>query len=403
MQVYDEITKSWISEHNSIRIPIDYKSGIVIFGYSSRVNSCVKALINYTEYIIDLELYKGKLLFSKQDGMYFSPLGYSNLEIKQKQLIKGKDNFPYILTKKYEAVENFSKFKDRQVLEENTKYLISDYLKYTIGLEFETSMGYIPEDKCYTNGLIPLRDGSITAPEYSTIILEGNYGISLLHQQLKVLKEYTDFNNDCSLHIHFGNFPLKPDKIYNLYRLCRTLEPQFESILPPYTFCTEKYKSNGKSYCKKLKYYTSFEKMYYALVGKSFFGDFTQPHPCDLSRTKKWQIHTRYFWCNFINALCYNVNKTIEFRFLRPTYNFKKILLWIYIFNAMLKYAETYNVEGYVDINHILIAIYPQNLAIELINGIENLSVQTICQCNNGDYIGSKINMENELFNSLEI
>ena len=403
MQVYDEVTKDWISEHNSIRVPIDYKSGIVIFGYSSRVNSCVKALIDCREYIVDLELYKGKLLFSKQDGMYFSPLDYSDWEIKQKQFVKGNNNFPYILTKKYEAVENFSKFKDRQVLEDTTKYLISDYLKYTIGLEFETSIGYIPEDKCYTNGLIPLRDGSITAPEYSTIILEGNYGISLLHQQLKVLKEYTDFNKDCSLHIHFGNFPLKPDKIYNLYRLCIALESQFESILPPYTFYTEKYKSNGKSYCKKLGHYSSFEKMYYRLVGKHFFGDFTQPHPCDLHRNKKWQILTRYFWCNFINALCYNVNKTIEFRFLRPTYNFKKILLWLYIFNAMLKYAETYNVDGYVDINNVLITIYPQNLAKELINGIENLSIQTKCQCNNKDYIGSEINMENELFDKLNI
>lgn len=403
MQVYDEVTKDWISEDNSVRVPIDYRSGIVIFGYSSRVNSFVKALINYREYIIDLELYKGKLLFSKQDGMYFSPLGYSNLEIKQKQFVKGKDNFPYVLARKYEAVENFSKFKDRQVLEKNTKYLISDYLKYTIGLEFETSIGYIPEDKCYSNGLIPLRDGSITAPEYSTIILEGNYGISLLNQQLKVLKEYTDFNKDCSLHIHFGNFPLKPDKIYNLYRLCKILEPQFEFILPPYTFYTEKYKSNGKSYCKKLEYYSSFEKMYNKLVGKPFFGDFTQPHPCDLYRNRKWQISTRYVWCNFINALCYNVNKTIEFRFLRPTYNFKKILLWLYIFNAMLKYAETYNVENCVNINNILITIYPQNLADELINGIENLLTQTLYQRNNGDYIGSGINMENELFDSLKI
>ena len=68
--------------------------------------------------------------------------------------------------------------------------------------------------------------------------------------------------------------------------------------------------------------------MYRYFVGRNFYGSFMQAHPQDKERKRKWNVQNRYFWCNFINALCYKVNKTIEFRFLRPTYNFKKILVW---------------------------------------------------------------------------
>ena len=81
-------------------------------------------------------------------------------------------------------------------------------------------------------------------------------------------------------------------------------------------------------------------------TGRSYFGSFVQPHPNDLTRERKWQIPQRYHMCNFVNMFCYNVNKTIEMRFLAPTYNLEKILTWLYIFNAILIYAETKEYRG---------------------------------------------------------
>ena len=410
MQVFDEATKQWVNIQNCKKIVLEYQSDLVVFGYTSRVDKVLKVLIrnNYDDdlyFETDLDLYKGELLFSKSRGVYFSPINWDADSIVMEQLIKGQGNFPYVLSRKYEAVENFDIFKGKQVVKDTkTSYKLAKHLDYTFGLEFETSQGYIPEDICYQDGLIPLRDGSITAPEYSTVVLNGNQGISLLHQQIETLKEYTSFNKECSLHVHLGNYPLKPDTIFNLYKVCKYLENELESILPRLTFCSRAYKDNEKDYCKKLKNYSSFEDMYYKLVGRKFFGSFTQAHPDDKERKRKWNVVNRYYFVNFINALCYKVNKTIEFRFLRPTYNFKKILLWLYIFNGILKYSEKYyNPDCYVTLKIIMEKCYPKELAEELCKGIQRLQVLTINQINNGDQIGAEVWMEDELFNDLKI
>lgn len=107
------------------------------------------------------------------------------------------------------------------------------------------------------------------------------------------MKRYTNFNKECSLHIHFCNFPLDPDKMFRLYRLCKILENSISKIVPAYTFCSGHYKDNGKDYCNELPSYRIFNQMYEYLVGRKFFGDFTQPHPNDIRREAKWRIPTR--------------------------------------------------------------------------------------------------------------
>lgn len=297
MQVFDEATQQWVDSDKCYPIVIQHLKDYIIYGYTSRPETLVKVLIWNEEahyFKTDKSLFKGPLLFSKWTGMYFSPLNMSEDLILKHQYIKGAEGYPYILPRKYEAIENFDKFNNRQILKyKNTTYKASQYLKYTFGIEFETSQGYIPEDVCYESGLIPLRDGSISGPEYSTIVLKGNTGIALLNQQLDILQEYTDFNKECSLHIHLGGFPLNARKIFKLYRVCYLLEKELASILPPLTFNSSNYKANEKDYCKKLKFYSNFQLMYKHLVGQPFFGDFTQAHPNDITRSQKWKIPTR--------------------------------------------------------------------------------------------------------------
>ena len=409
MQVFDEVTKTWVDSFLATKIIIEHLPNQVIFGYTKASRSLVEVLINDNKdthiYLTDLNTYKGKLYFSKNNGFYFSPVNFNDEFIVKEQLLKGMGRFPYTFYRHYEAVNNFNIFKDRQIIKDtSTEYPLSKYLKYTFGLEFETSQGYIPENICLKDGLIPLRDGSITGIEYSTVVLKGNSGLSLLHQQVESLKEYTSFNKNCSLHVHLGNYPLTEDAIFNLYHLCKSLETELEDILPEYTFYTDKYKDNGKNYCKKLPIYNNFNELYKGLVGRPFFGDFEQPHPNDLERCRKWQILTRYYFVNFINALCYDVNKTIEFRFLRPTYNFKKILLWLYIFNGILKYAEeVYDPGQIINLKMIMNYCYPVKLASEVNFGILKLQILSRNQQLNGDFIGADVWMEDQLFNDLNI
>lgn len=349
------------------------------------------------------------LVFSNRQGMYISRVGMPQEVLLREVSIKGRGKFPYLLERRYEACESFGIFNGKQqVLDSGKSHRLSEYLKYSFGLEFETSQGYVPEDICFRDGLIPLRDGSISGIEYSTVILEGNRGISLMEQQLESLRKHTDFNKECALHIHMGGFPLEKDKLFNLYRLCKYLEPEISSIVPKYTFHTSQYKANHKDYCNPLGSYRNFEQMYEHLVGRKFFNDFTQPHPNDIRREAKWRIPSRYYWVNFVNALCYNVNKTIEFRFLRPTYNFQKIVLWLYILNAILRFAEEHMTEDKTchktGLYSIIRKVYPEVLAERILLGIEKLNIIVVNQTNNQDFIGQNTIIEEELFSEdLEI
>ena len=170
-------------------------------------------------------------------------------------------------------------------------------------------------------------------------------GLNLIKQQLNLLRKYTAYNKECALHIHFGGFTVEPNYIFTLYTLCYWLQEKGEisAFTNKFVFETEKYKKNGKSYCRLLPnaaMLTTFDQFYNYFVGNNFFGDLYQNHPADIEHNRKWQINTRYFWINFINILCYKSPKTIEFRFLRPTYNFTKICTWIMMLNALLQYAE---------------------------------------------------------------
>lgn len=378
---------------------------MLVYGYTRRretivsILACVDGEIN--SYLGDYELLKDVLVYSSLRGCYISTVDYPYENLLKEQFQKGLGKFPYTFPKRYEAVESFDIFEGKQEIISPESFDIAQYLRYTFGLEFETSMGYVPENLCFRDGLIPLRDGSISGLEYSTVILKGSEGLSLLKQQLETLKKYTAFNKECSLHIHLGGFPLNPDAIYRAYLICKLLEGKIEHMVPPLTFKSSLYKENGKDYCMKLRTFRNFNQMYEHLVGRRFFGSFTQPHPLDLGRQAKWRIPTRYYSVNFINLLCYDVNKTIEFRFLRPTYKFNKILLWLAIFNAVLAYAEDVaDLQLYkkVSLESVVRYIYPQEIATWVLNGITKLEILVANQVNNGDSIGRDIEFEDELF-----
>ena len=342
---------------------------------------------------------KDVLVYSPYRAGYISTVDLPKDLLIRELHMKGKGGFPYSFDRRYEAIESFNIFRGKQRIIKQEEFKISDFLKYSFGLEFETSMGYLPEDICFRDGLIPLRDGSISGLEYSTIVMKKNTGLALLKQQLDTLRKYTAFNKECSLHIHFGNFPLEPDYIYRVYRLCKYFEPAISRLVPPKTFNSAEYKANEKDYCKKLPSFRSFNELYTSLVGRTFFGDLSQPHPNDIRREAKWRIPTRYYWVNFINTICYNVNKTIEFRLLRPTYNFNKILTWIAIFNAILLHAELVKDNSVPNsIKELLYKVYPGDIADYVYEGVCKLEVLKINQVENGDLIGNDIEFENEIF-----
>ncbi len=293
MQVFDEINKKFISTSKAKRTVVDICNDTIVYGYVPKDSEMVTFRYIDSYFEGSYELLKDKLVYSNLRGVYMLKNHMSLEDIINNSYLMGRGDFPYSFSRKYEAVENFDIFYNKQKILNPEEFPISNYFKYTFGLEFETSMGYIPERICYRDGLIPLRDGSIHGLEYSTVVLKGNDGLSLLKQQLNSLKEYTAFDKECSLHIHMGNFPLEPGAIFNAYKIFYSIQENIALLVPPLTFRGDKYKENGKNYCKLLERYEDFDKMYLHLVGVPFFGDLMQPHPKDLSRSSKWHIDTR--------------------------------------------------------------------------------------------------------------
>lgn len=405
-RVIDESTGKIISKSKCVLIITDCIKNYIVLGYTSKLNEYYSVLfINkngcFTPIYTKINPTTSKyFIYSNYFGKYVCVIGVKKNVIYEITHKLGQGDFPYSFSQKYEAIDNFKLFQDKQKVLNNRNCNIAKYCKYTFGLEFETSAGYIPEDICIRDGLIPLRDGSISGIEYSTIILQNNEGFSLLKQQLQTLSKYTIFNKECSLHIHFGGFPLNPEYIYNVYKICFYLQDALARIVPDYTFSSSNYKANEKDYCNFLRSYENFDNFYYALVARDYFGDLTQPHPNDIRREAKWRIPSRYYWVNFINALCYNINKTIEFRFLRPTYNYNKIIFWMYIFNAILVFAE--NPQEYYNLNTIINKVYPKKLANSLNNCIHKLSICKYNQSINSDFIGNDIFLEKGIFNNIK-
>lgn len=426
-KVFDEQTRTLIKEgtdgyvHGIVHITKDY----VEFGWFKASPNNIVILLR-DGWRFGKQTYTGisrealpDLLWSNELGYYIRPYDLSPNEIFLHTAVKGQGSFPYQFPKNYEAAESFHLFKDAQKVLENVDYPLAKELKYTFGWEFETSMGYIPQEKCFRDGLIPLRDGSISGIEYSTVVLEGNTGLNLLKQQIDTLKEHTRFNKECALHIHMGGFPVDPISIYALYSLWYAVERDLlnRNYVPRLTFNTAKYKANNKDYCKTLCGCHSFEELFEAVTGKKYLGSLVQPHPADVEKRAKWNIKSRYYGLNLVNMLCYKGPKTVEFRFLRPSFNYRKITLWMYILNAVLMCAEKYAQEWkdagkcdtedmitwivrqkYDGIIGMLGEVYNDELVKHLSSELELLRTAVAAQIANGDECGRDTFFEDELF-----
>lgn len=320
---------------------------------------------------------------------------------KKRFALPSNNMFPYSFRREYESLYISNMFKGKQVVRDEISIPEAKYLKHTYGIEFETSKGYLLENTCFEDGLMPLRDGSISGAEYASVVLKGEEGMNLLRQQCKDLSEKCSFNKECSLHIHIGSFPVEKDVIFAIYKLFRNLQEYFMMFLPKYSMYTEKFKKSGKSYCAPIPNFLTFEDMYKTFVGAAYMGSLTQNHPRDPERQSKWNIGARYFALNVINAICYDKAKTVEFRFLRPTFNFYRIELWIFVFEALVQYAEKYKndmralkVDFYTVVNNV----YPENICKSIMDGLQLQKMLTAQQEMNGDMVGNDIEYEDFLF-----
>lgn len=250
----------------------------------------------------------------------------------------------------------------------------------TFGIEFETSIGRIREPDLYKYGIIPLRDGSVSGFEYTTI----PYGYTNLYlketnnqalaKDLVNMKELCaeltkrcQINAKCSMHVHIGG--VRKDKLYLLavYMLCYMIQDEMFEMFPKFKEDSPKYLGTAKNYCNKLDHLGLFENCifdkssvlkdnycnnintYFNKIFKflsdgqeigSKFNRKNLKHPIE----RKWERHGRYHWVNLVNSV-FSDSRTIEFRLHTATLNFTKTLNWILICSAIVKFADTHTKE----------------------------------------------------------
>ena len=241
---------------------------------------------------------------------------------------------------------------------------VGDFLEkngITFGVEFETTTGYIPDRLCYKYGLIPLRDGSIQGLEYVTIPLSGKKGLYALKEICYELNKRTRYDLNCALHIHLGGLERSTEKILSSYILAHLIQDNMFNLQPSYKRGGMGVKS--KDYCKPLdnelfnslikpvnstNIDSNFEKVFSFVSDKRKFSGYNNDlnkvlsHPSDPEGTRKWQIKSRYRWINFVPIIFGN-KKTIEFRHHNATFDFNKIINFLFNCAVFIKVSNDYS------------------------------------------------------------
>jgi hypothetical protein len=249
---------------------------------------------------------------------------------------------------------------------------------YSIGIEFETNEGSLDEQDLSILGLVPLKDSSVGAYEYASV----PYGYSdfdltsvntktlakdlvTISKACNELSSRCKINNKCSTHIHIGNVPNDKLFVIAFYKLALMLEEELFSMQPYFKHNAPEFIGSKKNYCQKFKkinfnkynifnsdnpeeYDDKVNAAYNAIFKIMSDGEdlgsqwnrVTKQHP----KGNKWNRTQRYSWINLVN-LIFNNEETIEFRLHSATTNQYKVINWILICVAMIKYCQTHTKE----------------------------------------------------------
>jgi hypothetical protein len=346
------------------------KDGVPDFGYFTE-NKYFNVLVNINNYgsvksLSEDVLVKGGYIENLSDGLWLLKRELSASQISQLNRITSKKVYQ---DKGYNIEDNAEEFK--QKIDAFDKYPVkisSSAMRYgkllgntSFGCETETSMGYLPEHIQNRTGVVICRDGSIDNAEFVTVPMHGPRGLVNLKYLAEELSKRTLIDIKCSFHIHFGTLPDNRLFLIALWALAIRIQEEIFTMFPGYK--TEWKNFKKKDYCQKVRklgvgllktdsnkeeYENYVNDAYYRMY--KFLNDGNEPDDQfnrrnhNHSRTAKWERAGRYYWLNFMNMF-FSKRKTMEFRLHSATTNGQKMINWLFICNAILKYAEKYPIQ----------------------------------------------------------
>ena len=281
--------------------------------------------------------------------------------------------------------------------------IINEGKKYWMGLEIETSGGFVPDRVLHKFNVKTMRDGSVrdadgqkyTGAEYVTGVLFGDHGFMHLQNLMKELSKRCFINKTCSIHAHFSGITFNKDFTVLTYILGQKIQDEIFTMLPKSRL--EKNEYTNRIYCQKLPIrnfsllqksykedYNEYRKLMEDMYNEIFYVVSQGRYPSS-GMNKEDSMHPggrwcdpRYFWINFVafNFKRENVSEfTCEFRAMQATLNFEKVKAWILLCEAFLYYVENSQAEiitkEKITIADILNTAYPKT-ADSLIEWVES-------------------------------
>jgi len=297
-------------------------------------------------------------------------LGFEEHQVHNIFLKKGESRNKRYIRKfiKFDFHPMFKKTSSMSVKEKikygiiSPTYLLTDGLRYTYGIEIETSEGLVTPKTLEGINVKAVYDGSVYTDdgekafggEYVTGVLRGDTGMLQLKKLLRVLSTRTKVNSTCSVHVHVGGINFTKENVVFLWKVAHVLEKELYSIMP-------RSRAN-RDHCRPMSdasisvkpkkgetYEEMIDKTFTKIFKKVSLGrekskvlnkKFNHPagHSCGYNTSTP-----RYWWVNFVPAM-FNLkgmsNYTIEYRMMGATLDFEKVKNWILICMAMVYMAE---------------------------------------------------------------
>ncbi len=377
--------------------------------------------INSSDLPLKYRFYK-KVCFNNPEIIKLFNLYYSN----SLQLFRTKTKRNLLKDKKYLEKENYIKpwkkvgyyqFKSlnqKEIIELgkfSPTFLVSEGLKYTFGVEIETSSGYVHELEYNGNNLNMScdHDGSIKGGEYVTNVLTGDAGFKQLHKITSFLQSRCKVDRSCGIHVHIGGTVFNKSFSVFAYLLGQKIQNDLFKMLPKSRrhnkFCSDLPNFNFNNILEEFGYKYGVEIVYNYLFKELSSGtDLSSNankylnHPygryCGQYHDVDFDTILRYKWLNLVpcnfnvrNFDFFNVEKkyksqaridlpfTIEFRNHSASLNYSKIKNWVLICMAFVNYVENNKNEilskDFITVEDIIKKTYKKN-SKELLKYIEN-------------------------------
>jgi len=380
----DYETEKWFlndSPHRRIKALVDFKDGEPVIGWITENpynNVLAKTKPSSFDRVPLLYALNSDILSENgyiediSSGVWSSKKDLSLDSIRKHNIITNSVNYT---EKGYNIEDNYNEAAlKKKYYDEYDLPLTKDVRRYskflndvTFGLELECSHGFIPDNLQNRMNLVVCRDGSLNdergrpGPEFVTNPLRGAKGLQNIVNISNELKKRTLISTKCSLHIHLGNLPTSRLFLISLYVLSYKIQDEVYKMFPYYK--TDYNAANKeKDYCQKLKKMNmgklspsadkeeyekyindNYTKLFYWLSQNHNGSGYNPGQDCNRKQhchpvAQKWQRKNRYYWVNLMNTL-FSTRNTVEFRLHTPTVNSQKIINWLFIVNAIARYA----------------------------------------------------------------